>query len=823
MNGSELLTLMGASAMASPAAAVWLASSGMGRAMKMTVRIGGVVLVLAAVAMLLLWVPSRQTASALWLAFCVIGGAAVAIPAALSTSKSPSLPAPGWGGKTLVMIIPLAVVVPSLVFFVRLLSAGLLGGLLARLDPQVLDSSFWENELIADFLWVVPAGVVFTALSLRRGRLGSSVADLGRAVGAWVFFLGLRGLVVSTGLGFLRTQTIGVPGFEVWSDTASFWFHSILIAVAVPVTLHVAWGRGRSTVRLATAAALLVAAAVNLGLLLGLTGAAQFATARVLERRGELRSSLDWYAASLRSDPSPELTAYLQHRISLIHYKLGRVELAREGFGRLASKRRVAPDLASQARLYMKRLEQQGDGSDEGVGRRVVLEGVEVPTEARAAYCAPNTLGLVFRYFGSPMSVAEIGEQAALVGAGTSLPDLGRTVERQGFDFLVKTYSSLDDIRWLIDRGLPALVFTPRHVLAVFGYDDRLATAVCYDTQKWDIWVDRPYPELLSAWGQRAFMLGVVLPREGGGPEVEEARQRFGGPGAEAAWQWILETEGDGSMNRMARLQRAVLTDPTFFPAIFEVLERRPENYYDIPFARHPVAWLEDHARMDDALAEARELLDRQYAPELELASGIADWYSATGQWQELMELATDLSDRGKIDLIRKEAGIAAVEVGELERAAFLLEPLTVDDDTELETLDRLLDAHFALGQEDAAADDLSRLAPWVADDQLDEIMALGTELGRKRGPDYLAGIQEAYLDQRPEDVEMQLDLAGLSLEIAEDAGDDEALENLQRARRAALFARGLASDDAVRKHAEELLQEVEARLDERLATVGDG
>jgi hypothetical protein len=395
-----------------------------------------------------------------------------------------------------------------------------------------------------------------------------------------------------------------------------------------------------------------------------------------------------------------------------------------------------------------------------------------------------------------------------MLGLGTSGSDIRFLAGEYGFDHLLVPFATLDDVRWLIDRGLPALLYRPGHVLAVFGYDDRLGTAVAFDTSRWDIWVDRPYPDLEAEWGQDHFLLGVVLPRSGGPAGVVEARKRFSGPRAEAAWHWWLAREE--KEHREEHLRRSVLADPGFSLAVFDLLGGDAAEPAQI-------AWIESHADMPAVEAEARRLINREHSNAAEIARGLARWYYAEERWQDLVDLSRELERRRLHSAVATEAGIAAARLGDWQRAVFLLEgpvrSLQEDDDEDagsphdLEALVRLIEADLALGRTDAAADNLGPWSRWVENDDLDRILEQAETLSQDRGPAFLEEIYDSHLYSRPEDVDVQLRMAEVSLKAARELPEDRQ-DRLQHTRRAATLARAFASDPETRQRAEALLKE---------------
>lgn len=795
---------------ASPAAVLWaLTRETRDTRRRWIAAVSGVAVAIAGLLLLTSGLRFDLVAAA-WGAFCLLASltAAAFLPGKAAEEIPDRYP---WSRQTLRALVPLIFLMPSLDVVASLLGMQLIGGLLARLNPEVVDPRQVFALLALDAFWLIPCGAVFAAASLRRGRLARP-SDLFAAAASWGLFLFLRQVLIQGALGALESQRIGVEGFDQWNQWQVWVLQGAFILAAVPVTLHLAWGRGAWGARFGGTVLLLSAATVNLAVLVGANSRVSFVAARILERSGRVPAALTWYGRALEADSDPALASYLQHRIGLLHYKLGDLDRARAAFRLLTTTRNAASanaELVGEGRYY---LEQLSEGKPE---RRRVLPGVEVPTEMRDAYCAPNTLALAFRFLGRPVSVAELGEKVTLLGLGTSGSDIRFLADEYGFDHLLVPFATFDDVRWLIDRGMPALLYRPGHVLSVFGYDDRLGTAVAFDTSRWDTWVDRPYPDLEAEWGEGHFLLGVILPRSDGPGAVSaiaaisEVRKHFAGPRTDAAWHWWLAQEE--TEHREERLRRSVLADPRFSLAAFDLLDELDGGAAD----RGRIAWIESHADMPTVEAEARRLIGREHSAAAGIAGKLAAWYYAEGRWQDLVDLSRELERRRLHTAVATEAGIAAARLGDWQRAVFLLEgpvrSLRQDEEEgglhDVEGLARLIEADLALGRTDAAAENLSLWSQWVEDDDLDSILERAETLSKGRGPAFLEDIYSGHVYSRPEDVDIQLRMAETSLKAARELPEDRQ-DRLQRARRAATLARALASDPETRRRAEALLGE---------------
>lgn len=803
------MKLLGLSLVSSPAVAAWMAADRRQGSPRHRWIAWGAVAVTVLVAVLLLVSPIRwQVTALIWGLYCLLGGAVVAFLAPPATREAESA-RDDWARRTLQLAVPLLLFIPLALVVLRLLVWAPLGPLLARLNPQVASSEDFVTLTFFDSLWAIPCGLVFVALSLRQGRL-RSLGDFFAAFGAWGVFLLLREVLLFGTLGLLATQNLALLGHgDLLAGQLTLMILGFAV-LSVPWTLRWAW-KPRPVWRKALEGLAGVAATVIcLGLWVGLTAQGHLMNARWQERRGNLEGAMEASRRALLVGSSPYVEAYLQHRIGLLHLKLGHVDRALAAFRLVATTRNRDDELVRLSLHYLDRLE------DPQPGERVVLDGVEVRTEHRAAYCAPNTLALVFGYWeGEPQSVSGVGQRIAYESLGSLMSDIRFEAERRGYEHRLVPFAGLDDLRWLIDRGVPALLYQPGHVMAVFGYDDRLGTAVTYDTAQWDIWMDQPYEELLEAWGETYFLMGLVLPR-GDGERFDEVRGRYPASDSEAAWFWYLAQELRATRKPAGYWERALLQSPSFFPAVFELLDEAHS-------ATDRRRWIEEHGDPGAMIARAHRMLDRPQAPRDEIAQGLASWHAAGEDWAAIRELA----ERGLEGSIPLAAGLAAYEDGDWQGAASLLDESRLGSPiSNTERLRALSEVRRRLGDRTGTAEALADLLEYSRGDQLEPMLAETVELADTQPASFRVRLFERALTGRPREPAYHLGYSGALLDQLErePPDSDEQRDLLQLARRAARLARLLSDDEADAARADALLaraEQVEAGLGESRGDTG--
>lgn len=315
--------------------------------------------------------------------------------------------------------------------------------------------------------------------------------------------------------------TIAVPGFQAGAATGQGW-----TAIMAPFTIGqllvgVSWGIAMllfvirpgslktKCKRAMWVPAINLCAAVSLSILLGYPADLFLAMGRNQERSGHIPRALWCYQQGLAKAPDPQVASYLQYRVALIHHKLGHRHRARDGFRRVVTQYNQHQALAQQADRFLDNM--QRTTADD---RRIVLPGVETRTQYTDAYCVPNSLALVMRFWGADVDARRIGARITGLGTGTFVVDQTWYAMQKNFrhDFL--PMASLSDIKTCIDAGFPVLVYVPAHVFAIVGYDEILKTFVTYDVATQDLWAEYLQDDFIKAWKRQATTLVLAYPGE---------------------------------------------------------------------------------------------------------------------------------------------------------------------------------------------------------------------------------------------------------------------------------------------------------------------
>jgi tetratricopeptide (TPR) repeat protein len=436
-----------------------------------------------------------------------------------------------WGFSALV-VVPLDRAAPSAVAPNRRLKTAL-ALTVAGLPAAVLLASMeqWLSDLLWSGFYPVNAsvdtissdlgavwfgfGLVLFFSALQSAKDGGPwkpsrlIALLLLVTGAHVFVYQLHLLLVAIPLWQLQELSI----FSPWIDRTRQILFFVLWFAAVPPLVHACMGRLRSLRNLAVTYGLgllsIGLAMASLAVVSGLPINYALLMGQHYEKSGTPKLAIPWYSRALTWSRSDNLKSYLQFHVAMLHRKTGNMLEAKEAFIRVLIKYFHDSRVLREAHEFRDRLEKSADPAL----KRVVISGVEARTEYKAAYCVPNSLGLVLNFWGDHTGAKRIGAEITQLDHGSLITDEVFFSETRGFASLVLPLRTLDDVFKLIDRGFPVLAFIPGHVIAIFGYDKVLQTLVTYDVNTYDIWDDQRWSEFSQDWSHMYNTLGIVAPK----------------------------------------------------------------------------------------------------------------------------------------------------------------------------------------------------------------------------------------------------------------------------------------------------------------------
>ncbi|MEO7426218.1 MAG: hypothetical protein ABI036_13605 [Fibrobacteria bacterium] len=365
--------------------------------------------------------------------------------------------------------------------------------------------------------------------------------------GAHVFVNQLHLLLVTIPLWQVEELTI----FPAWLDRTRhvlffvLWFTSIPVLVHHCVRLRHGGKRFLGTYLLGLASVGL--AMLGLAVVTGLPINYALLMGQHYEKSGTPHRAIPWYSRALAWSRSDNLKSYLQFRVALLHRKNGDLGESKEAFIRVLVKYYHDSRLLLEAHEFRDRLEKDRDSTL----KRVVIPGIEARTEYKAAYCVPNSLGLVLNYWGDRSGAKRIGAEITQLDKGSLITDEAFYSEARGFASMVLPLRSLGDIFKLIDHGIPVLAFIPGHVIAVFGYDQVLQTLVTYDVNTFDIWDDQRWSEFSQDWSHMYNTMGIVVPK-GKLPELKGILGKDIEVQNEAYLQYLIARMNEDDIDRQA-------------------------------------------------------------------------------------------------------------------------------------------------------------------------------------------------------------------------------------------------------------------------------
>lgn len=400
--------------------------------------------------------------------------------------------------------------------------AGLLGFLSAavyvfltdKLFSTVMPAAFEDNYagmrvFLIGFFFVTAAGMATGGFI---GRFRPALRVPGMIICAlaliWSYFTWL----------FMVELVVCVPGFQAGAATGAGWDNITSLPIILSILIGIWWAAGMVfyvTSRYELRPGLWrgiqvfgfnVAAAITVCIYSGHVADIYLGFGHVLERSANIDGALWCYERGLKKNPEKQIASYLQYRVALMYHKLGERDLAESAFSRLIAKYTSNYELVKKANQFIENMKRSRDG------RRAVLPGVETRTEYRDSYCVPNSLALVMRYWGDDTTAREIGRQITRTGVGTIIVDQMWFAAQNGFrhDFL--PMAAIEDIKSCIDAGLPVLVYVPRHVLVIVGYDESLGTLVTYDVSMANVWSEYIQKDFIKSWKKQHTTLVLAYP-----------------------------------------------------------------------------------------------------------------------------------------------------------------------------------------------------------------------------------------------------------------------------------------------------------------------
>lgn len=445
--------------------------------------------------------------------------------------------------------------------------------------PSLTGRAGMLASIIGIFFQFAAAGAVVGAVAgWRRPRLRSHeiAGALAAMIAAFFLIHGMSTFLIEVP-GFQEARLLGAADPALLVAKLVLWLMRMAATILAGLAGIALAGRAPDapSPRLAAAAlAALGLAPWTIGLYAGRMSYDAMLGGMLLERSGRPETARRLYALGLAQHPEGEASSYLQFRLAMVHRRLGRDDESKETLRRLVTRHDQRRNLVGLAEQYLDAWDRAPKGA-----RRVVLPGVETTTEFKAAYCVPNSLSLVMRYWGVDDSPKEIGRRITMVDYGTDIEDAMWYVRDRGLRHFLLPLSSVDDIKRLIDDGMPALIYIPQHVLAVIGYDEALDSLVAYDVATEEIWVDHPVSELLPQWKGEKAVISLVMPEERFQRLSPERRAQLES-GTRAHLHYLLHHSLHASVSErdqrlaLAHLKAAMSADPAQFYVAAHIFAR---------------------------------------------------------------------------------------------------------------------------------------------------------------------------------------------------------------------------------------------------------
>ncbi len=498
-------------------------------------------------------------------------------------------------------------------------------------------------------------GALVGLLSGRKGErprladVGCITALLGLSVGVHYLLLGI--LILAPLWFFTPVSQAATQNQATFSALMPF----AIIPLALPTYLFLAPGRTWPTLgaRLLVSAWLVSMFYFNLVIIFGLYTHLAFGLGKALEKDAQLERATMYYQRALDWSRSPELDAYLQYRLALIHRKKGENDQAKAGFSRVLAQHAAVPELVERASAFLDGLQELPDE------QRVVIPGIETRTAFRGSYCAPNSLALVMNFWNYPVSAKEMGAAIASTSYGTRSLDEVWFARQAGFEVKIFSHRDLEDLYRILDAGFPVLCYVPGHVLAVFGYDRALGSLITYDTADLDLWKETSIDDFLPEWQALNCTLSLVAPSSAPWEDLPfdslESQETL----SLASLQYLLSRRRQNGFFSWLDLRYVLQLNPDHLEARLRLLEEDPS------FA--------EETRNDGSfelalvLAENRKVGDQV---DLYFTHRIASLTASFMGPEKALELMTKSSESGIPPELSELAGELYMELNNYEQAA---------------------------------------------------------------------------------------------------------------------------------------------------------
>ena len=544
--------------------------------------------------------------------------------------------------------------------------------LFSTLIPVTFADGFAAYKLFVSILFLILSGTI------AGGFLGRT--EPGIAPGQ-IIFHGFGLLWAYFTWSFALEIFIAVPGFQAGAATGSGW-QSLVSPTILGHTMVGFWWSvflmfylfspkaGLKKVgRVAQLFFINLAAGLTLSVCFGYTADMFLAMGRHLEREALTDKAMQFYEIGLKKEPQPSIASYLQYRVALINHRLGDRERSISGFRKVVAKYTANYELVSKASRFLDNLERSADQ------KRVVLAGVDTPTEYKDGYCVPNSLALAMRYWGADDTARGIGRRITGLGSGTFIVNQSWYAEQAGFrhDFL--PMADIEDIKQCIDAGFPVLVYVPFHAFAIVGYDESLETFVTYDVATYDVWVEYIQQDFVKAWKKQATTLVLAYPPEKRSSIPGHIRDRLVRLSDNYLHYQLYYFDAPANTISIPHLLKAAGDNGEFFFPLtvlynrFPGLRKQISQNYDPEFVASSIYTYFDND-FDEAIHQAGQYHNEHWSESDSDLENSINYLIGLQQFDRVEELLTRIDEKGQISSeMQAQIGMIHLARGEFEPA----------------------------------------------------------------------------------------------------------------------------------------------------------
>lgn len=244
-------------------------------------------------------------------------------------------------------------------------------------------------------------------------------------------------------------------------------------------------------------------------ILSGYTVTIDLTLASFLEDKQKLSDAKTLYSKSIPYIKHDHLLAALHHRLGVLNVMNDNYQDALKAFKKVMADYSDDYEVYRKAERYLESYEK--NNSNEIQGKTIL--NVQHQTFEQAASCFPNSLSVILNFYEEePISTRALSYSIKEgFDAGSFIWKAESFLDKNDYQLVTTIWQNKEMLIRLLEAGYPVLIYIPRHVYTLYGYDARMEMFFTYDTAKSNRWNDNPYHDLQKTWMDSSFMMSAVV------------------------------------------------------------------------------------------------------------------------------------------------------------------------------------------------------------------------------------------------------------------------------------------------------------------------